>query len=113
MARADVSATPKIRSRAGGAAVELDELDRRLLNLMQGSFPLEPRPYAAVATAAGCSEDEVLARVTRLLAERIIRQVTPIYDTRALGYESMLVAAKIDPAHPWAAARIVNAHPGV
>lgn len=113
MARADVTATPKIRSRAHGAAVSLDDLDRRLLNLMQGSFPIARRPYEAVAAQAGCSEDEVLGRVQRLLDERIVRQVTPIYDTRALGYSSMLVAAKVDPAHPWAAARIINSHPGV
>ena len=113
MARADLNAAPKIRSRRDGAAVALDDLDRRLLNLMQGSFPLEPRPYAAVAAAAECSEQEVLTRVGRLLEQRIIRQVTPIYDTRALGYASMLVAAKVDPEHPWAAAKIVNSHPGV
>jgi siroheme decarboxylase len=109
----ELTATPKIRSRKDGAAVALDDLDRKLLNLMQGSFPLQPRPYAAVAAAAECSEDEVMERVRRLLAERIIRQVTPIYDTRALGYSSMLVAAKVDPEHPWAAARIINSHPGV
>jgi DNA-binding Lrp family transcriptional regulator len=113
MARAEVIATPKVRSRKDGAAVALDDLDRKLLNLMQGSFPLAPRPYAAVAAVAGCSEEETLARVARLLSERIIRQVTPIYDTRALGYSSMLVAAKVDPEHPWAAARIINSHPGV
>jgi siroheme decarboxylase len=93
--------------------VALDELDRKLLNLMQGSFPLEPRPYAAVAREAGIAEEQVLERVRRLLEERIIRQVTPIYDTRALGFSSMLVAAKVDPEHPWRAAKIVNSHPGV
>ncbi len=103
----------KARSRKDGAAVPLDELDRKLLNLMQGSFSLEPRPYARVAELAGVAEDEVLARVQHLLAERIIRQVTPIFDTRALGYSSMLVAAKVDPEHPWRAAKVVNAHPGV
>ena len=36
-----------------------------------------------------------------------------IFDTRALGYQSMLVAAKVDPEHPWRPAKIVNAHPGV
>jgi siroheme decarboxylase len=113
MARAEVIATPKIRARKDGAAIALDDLDRKLLNLMQGSFPLAPRPYAAVAAAAGCSEEEVLARVTHLLEQRIIRQVTPIYDTRALGYGSMLVAAKVDPEHPWAPAKIINSHPGV
>jgi DNA-binding Lrp family transcriptional regulator len=107
------AATPKTRSRRDGAAVALDELDRRLLNLMQGSFPIDPRPYAAVARAAEIPEERVLERVAQLLEQRIIRQVTPIYDTRALGYSSMLVAAKVDPEHPWRSAKIVNSHPGV
>ena len=107
------SVIPKVRSRKDGAAVPLDELDKRVLNLMQGSFPLERRPYAAVAREAEVEEDEVLRRVQRLLDERIIRQVTPIFDTRVLGYQSMLVAAKVDPEHPHRAAKIVNSHPGV
>lgn len=113
MASGHVTATPKIRSRKDGSAVPLDDTDRKLLNLMQGSFPLAPKPYASVAAAAGITEAEVLARVQRLLDDRIIRQVTPIYDTRALGYGSMLVAAKVDPEHPWAPAKIINGHPGV
>ena len=55
----------------------------------------------------------MLARVQRLLDERIIREVTPIFDTRALGYASMLVAAKVDPEHPHRAAKFINSHPGV
>jgi DNA-binding Lrp family transcriptional regulator len=102
-----------VRSRRDGAAIPLDDLDKRLLNLMQSRFPLEPRPYAAVAAEAGIDEDRALERVRTLLHERIVRQVTPIYDTRALGYASMLVAAKVDSEHPWRAAKIVNAHPGV
>jgi len=108
-----VSAPPKVRSRKDGAAVALDDLDRRLLNLMQGSFRLEPRPYAAVARDAGVSEEEAMSRVGRLVDERIIREITPIYDTRALGYSSMLVAAKVDAEHPHRAAQVINEHPGV
>jgi len=103
----------KVRSRKGGAAVPLTDSDRALLNVMQGRFPIEPRPYAAVARELGLAEAEVLARIQELLDKRIIRQVTPIYDTRALGYESMLVAAKVDPENPWRPAKIVNGHPGV
>jgi DNA-binding Lrp family transcriptional regulator len=113
MASGDLTATPKLRSRKHGAAVPLTELDKRLLNLMQGSFPIDERPYLRVAEQAGMSEDEVLAAVQRLLDDRIIRQVTPIFDTRALGYGSMLVAAKVDPENPWRPAKIVNSHPGV
>jgi DNA-binding Lrp family transcriptional regulator len=106
-------AGPKIRSRKLGAAIALEDLDKRLLNLMQGSFPIEPRPFLRVAELAEIEEAEVLARVQRLLDERIIRQVTPIFDTRALGYSSMLVAAKVDAENPHRAAQAINAHPGV
>ncbi|HTU87832.1 MAG TPA: Lrp/AsnC family transcriptional regulator [Solirubrobacteraceae bacterium] len=104
---------PKLRSRKHGAATPLDDLDRRLLNLMQGKFPIAQRPYQHVASEAGIGEQAAIARVQELLDERIIRQVTPIFDTRALGYSSMLVAAKVDPENPWRAANIINAHPGV
>jgi siroheme decarboxylase len=103
----------KTRSRRDGSAVPLDELDKRLLNLLQGSFPLEPRPFAAVARLAELPEDEVLRRTQRLLDERIIREVTPIFDTRVLGYSSMLVAARVEAEHPWGPAKIINSHPGV
>ena len=111
MARA--VAQPKVRSRKDGAAVPLDELDRKLLNLMQGRFPIARRPYAEIARLAETPEAEVLRRVARLVDERIIREITPIFDTRALGYKSMLVAAKVDPEYPHRAAEFINSHPGV
>ena len=54
---------PKLRSRKHGAAVPLDERDKRLLNLMQGRFPIAPRPYAHVAAEAGTSEQQAIERV--------------------------------------------------
>jgi DNA-binding Lrp family transcriptional regulator len=103
----------KARSRKDGAAIPLDETDKRLMNLLQSRFPLDPEPFARVAAEAELELDDVLARTRRLLENRIIREITPIFDTRALGYESMLVAAKVDSENPQRAARIVNAHPGV
>ena len=103
----------KARSRRDGAAIPLDDTDKQLLNLMQGRFPLVERPFAAVAGLAGLAEDQVLERVSYLLDKRIIREITPIFDTRALGYQSMLVAAKVDSEHPHRAAKIINSHPGV
>ncbi len=104
---------PKVRSRKGGAAIPLDDDDRKLMNILQSQFPLEPEPFAPVAEAAGLSLEDTLSRTQRLLDGRIIREITPIFDTRALGYESMLVAAKVDSENPQRAARIVNSHPGV
>ena len=109
---------PRSRSRRparrkDGAAIPLDETDKRLMNLLQSSFPLDAEPFALVASEAEMELDDVLARTRRLLDERIIREITPIFDTRALGYESMLVAAKVDSENPQRAAAIVNSHPGV
>jgi DNA-binding Lrp family transcriptional regulator len=106
-------ARAKVRSRRDGSAVPLDETDKKLLNLMQGSFALRADPFAGVAELAGIGEGEVMERVQRLLDKRIIREITPIFDTRALGYASMLVAAKVDAANPHRAAQFINSHPGV
>jgi len=103
----------KARSRKDGSAIPLDETDKRLMNLLQSSFPLDPEPFALLASEAELELEDVLARTRRLLDGRIIREITPIFDTRALGYESMLVAAKVDAGHPQRAAAAVNAHPGV
>src|SRR5262249_2641651 len=83
---------------------------KRLMNLLQSSFPLDPEPFRSVAAEAGLETEEAIARTARLLDERIIREITPIFDTRALGYESMLVAAKVDAENPQRAAAIVNSH---
>jgi siroheme decarboxylase len=103
----------KARSRKDGAAIPLDETDKRLMNLLQSSFPLDPEPFALLASEADLDLDDVLARTQRLLDGRIVREITPIFDTRALGYDSMLVAARVDSEHPQRAAAAVNAHPGV
>jgi siroheme decarboxylase len=107
------TAKPKLRSREGGAAVPLDDTDRRLMNVLQSSFPLHPEPFGEVAALAELEPEEVKTRTQRLLDERIIREITPIFDTRALGYSSMLVAAKVDSENPHRAAKIINSHPGV
>jgi DNA-binding Lrp family transcriptional regulator len=107
------TAKPKLRSRKGGAAIPLDETDKRLMNLLQSSYPLDPRPFDLVASEASLDPEEVKTRTQRLLDERIIREITPIFDTRALGYSSMLVAAKVDSENPHRAAKIINSHPGV
>ena len=79
---------------------------------MQGHFPLR-RGRTRRRRRGRDRGGRALSASQRLLDDRIIRQVTPIFDTRALGYKSMLVAAKVDPENPWRAAKIINAHPGV
>jgi DNA-binding Lrp family transcriptional regulator len=106
-------ARPKTRSRKDGAAIPLDDTDKRLMNLLQSNFPLVAEPYAHLASEHDLDLDDLMTRTERLVRERIIREITPIFDTRALGFDSMLVAAKVDSEHPQRAAKIINSHPGV
>jgi DNA-binding Lrp family transcriptional regulator len=92
---------------------ELEDADRELLNAVQWDFPLELRPFAALGTRLGITEPEVRDRVARVKALGVLRQLSAIFDTRALGYSSALVAAKIDPDRVDEAAAVISGHPGV
>lgn len=92
----------------GGYAME-----NELLALIQQSFPLVPRPFEKLAQMLGMREEEVISLYSTLKDQKIIRQTSAIFDTKSLGYESTLVAFKIDPENLDAAANIINSHPGV
>ena len=53
--RAGREPVPKLRSRKDGAAIALDDLDKRLLNLMQGQFPIAARHGFSASTFAATS----------------------------------------------------------
>src|SRR4051812_12590903 len=92
---------------------QLEALDRELLNAVQWDFPLEPRPFAVLGARLGIPEAEVMDRVARVKELGVLRQLSAIFDTRALGYGSALVAAQIDPDRVDDAAGVISAHPGV
>ncbi|MDP2110582.1 MAG: AsnC family transcriptional regulator [Thiobacillus sp.] len=91
----------------------MDALDRAIINRLQGGFPLCERPYAAVAEQLGSSEDEVLARVERLLRDRVLTRFGPMFHAERLGGGLSLVAMKIPPGDFERVAEIVNAMPEV
>jgi siroheme decarboxylase len=91
----------------------LDDFDRELLNAVQWDFPLESRPFAVLAERLGTDEPTVRERVAKVKDAGVLRQLSAIFDTRALGYTSALVAAKVDPDRIDDAAGVISEHPGV
>ena len=85
----------------------------QLLNRIQRDIPIVQRPYAVIGQEVGLSEAEALAILREVKAEGVLRQVSAIFDTRTLGYQSSLVAAVHDADQLDAGAKIVNGHPGV
>lgn len=88
-------------------------LRERLLKRIQHHIPLVERPFLEIARELGSEEEKVIGTLERLKAEKIIRQISPIYDTRAVGYDSSLVAFRVSPDRLSDVARMVSSHPGV
>ena len=91
----------------------MDSIDRDILNFIQREVPLEREPFAAIGRELGIGGDEVIRRIEALKRSRVIRQISAIFDTRVLGYESSLVAATIPAGRLNEGAKAVNSHPGV
>ena len=91
----------------------IETADRTLLDRVQAGVPLVELPFAALAAELGTTEADVLARLARLVEARVLRQIGAIFDTRACGYASALVAARVAPDALEGAAAVVSAHPGV
>jgi DNA-binding Lrp family transcriptional regulator len=87
--------------------------DLKLLELVQVAIPITERPFGDLANQLGVSEQEVLGRIQDLKTAKVIRQISAIFDTRSLGYESSLVAARVDSSRADDAATIISQHPGV
>ena len=73
----------------------MDDLDRKIINLLQEGFPLTEEPYADVAKQLGIDESDLLTRLKSLLHEKILSRFGPMYDAAKLGGDFSLVAIKV------------------
>lgn len=77
------------------SAVNMDTIDREIINALQGGFPVSERPYADAAAQLGLSEDELLARLQRLLADGALSRFGPMYHAERLGGALTLAAMSV------------------
>lgn len=75
--------------------IELDDLDKAILNEIQVDFPLVERPFKALAMKLDSDEDEILRRIRRLNREGAIRRIGPILNIKKTGGESTLAAVQV------------------
>lgn len=66
-------------------SLALDDADRRVVEALWGGLPLVPRPYAAVAGRLGLGEDDVVARLRRLIEDGATTAVAPRFDPEKIG----------------------------
>ncbi len=92
---------------------DYEAIDRKLLNALQADFPATVQPYKSLSEKLGISEEEVLDRILRLKDEGIIRRIGAIFDSKKMGYVSMLCAVKAEPGRLQELGQAVSALEGV
>ncbi len=91
----------------------MDVVDRRIVNGLQGGFPIAERPFAEAAAKLDLTEDVLIARLGRLLAEGHLSRFGPLYNAERLGGAVTLAAMAVPEAEFDRVAAAVNAHPEV
>jgi DNA-binding Lrp family transcriptional regulator len=91
----------------------IDATDRRIINALQRGLPLVPRPYAEAAASLGIAEDELLARLRRLLDRGVLTRFGPLYQIERAGGRFVLCACHAPAQRLDAVAGAINAFPEV
>lgn len=91
----------------------MDQIDRKLLNLIQSDFPLVKEPYRKIGDLLGLEEADVIARLERLRASGVLRRLGGVFDYRKLGYSGTLCAIHVESERVGEVAAYINSFPGV
>ena len=93
--------------------LELTDLDKKLLNLLQGKLQLVSRPFKLIGEEVGMSEEQVITRLQLLKEAGYIRKIGAFFNSDELGYRGTLVALKVREGLMEETALFINQFPGI
>lgn len=88
--------------------MDLDAIDRNIINSLQGGFPVCEHPYAEAAQALGLSEAELIERIEKLLQACVLSRFGPLYHADRMGGAAVLAAMAVPEEEFEEVAAIVN-----
>lgn len=91
----------------------MDQIDRDIINGLHGGLAIGERPYLEAAQGLGLDEDELLARLARLLKDGVLTRVGPLYQIERMGGAFTLAALHASAEDFEQVAHRVNALPQV
>jgi len=94
-------------------AISLDAVDRAIIGQLQGGFPICPHPYAVAAAGLGISQEDLLARLQRLLEARVLTRFGPLFQVERMGGVFLLAAMHVPPTRWSEVVDLVNSFPEV
>lgn len=93
--------------------LQIDDIDRMILDIIQTGFPLVSHPYAVIGEMVGVSEDEALDRVNSMRNKKIIRRIGANFNAQRLNWVTTLCAARVPAERIDNFVAVVNGYPGV
>lgn len=91
----------------------MDELDRAIVNALQGGFPICDEPYREMTDKLGLAEAELIARLQRMLESKTLTRFGPMFQVERMGGAFVLAALAVPEADYERIAEQVNALPEV
>lgn len=88
----------------------LDVTDRKIVNALQGGFPVCDRPFAVAAERLGIEEEDLMARIARLRETGVLSRFGPMYNAEAMGGAFCLCAMSVPADRLDEVVAQVNAH---
>lgn len=89
------------------------DIEQRVLNRIQKDWLITENPYKPLSDELHLNEDELIQIIDNLKKEKIIREISGIFNAAGLGYESSLIAFAVPENNIEKAAGIINAHSGI
>ncbi len=90
--------------------VTLDDLDRKIINALQGGFPIVDKPFNEVASWFDIDTKEVITRIKALLENGVLSRFGPLYNSERMGGAVTLAALNVPQERYEEVTRLVNAH---
>lgn len=91
----------------------MDDIDRAIINNLQGGLPVCERPYREAALRIGLDEDALLTRLSQLLQSGVLTRVGPLFQIEKMGGAFTLAALHAPVDDFERVAQSVNALPEV
>ncbi len=91
----------------------MDELDRQIVNTLQGGFPVCDDPFDVVASQLGMTGETLRGRIESLLERKILTRFGPMFQIERMGGAFTLAAMRVPEADFDRIAALVNDFPEV
>ena len=75
----------------------IDDLDKKIINLLQKDIPIDPRPYKIMADQIGIHEDEFIKRIETMIDSGVIRRFGATLYHQEAGFSANAMVAWIIP----------------